>query len=478
MRTIITLAILLLLITSVHAMDPPVIEWERTYFPGCICSFEDVRETTDGGFIVAGGKTLPSGPPSNTSLFRFDSSGDTTWTVSLESYSQEMYKVLELPEGNTIAVGHIRIASSSTYDLAIVCVNHNGRIIWTKVYGSESSSEIGYSLTQLPDGGFAICGDIDPAEGMNQAWILRTDSQGDTLWTREWGWVMWDRARGILCIDDVIIVLCSGRLEGDPGGTYIVRYSMDGDLLSEYWIPELIGKYGFDMCEAADGGLLILTNNSPTIAHTDYYGNVDWYTQPPYWDRDNASYGWSIDTTMDGGIIYGGENRYQPPGNNFDIDPSGMIVRMDYEGNFFWSDQVYNSNCSVIYSVRQLSQGGYIAAGRGSGSGGGQGFLIKYAPELGIESGDLSPAVKITSVSPNPFSSSLHITCSLPSPMSASVTVYGLDGRIVDVVEAGSFPAGEHTVSWIPSSGLASGCYLIRLSTPSNSTSSRCVYLQ
>ncbi|MEA3265355.1 MAG: hypothetical protein U9P42_00230 [Candidatus Fermentibacteria bacterium] len=39
------------------------------------------------------------------------------------------------------------------------------------------------------------------------------------------------------------------------------------------------------------------------------------------------------------------------------------------------------------------------------------------------------------------------------------------DGRVVYNVEADSFPAGEHAVSWIPSSELASGCHLIRLQT-------------
>jgi len=135
---------------------------------------------------------------------------------------------------------------------------------------------------------------------------------------------------------------------------------------------------------------------------------------------------------------------------------------------------VYNSGCTAINSVRQLSQGGYIAAGRGSG----QGLLIRYAPETGIESSDISPAVKITFISPNPFSSSLHITCSLPSAMSASVTVYGLDGRIVDVVETGAFPAGEHTVSWIPSPEFASWCYLIRLQTEVGTDVVNCVLLE
>lgn len=61
--------------------------------------------------------------------------------------------------------------------------------------------------------------------------------------------------------------------------------------------------------------------------------------------------------------------------------------------------------------------------------------------------------------------------------MNASITVYGLDRRIVDVVEDGCFPAEEHSVSWIPSSELASGCYLIRLQTDGGTDVRDCVLL-
>ncbi len=61
--------------------------------------------------------------------------------------------------------------------------------------------------------------------------------------------------------------------------------------------------------------------------------------------------------------------------------------------------------------------------------------------------------------------------------MSASITVYDLDGRVIDVVEDGCFPAGVHTVSWIPSSELASGCYLVRMQTEAGTDVVNCVLL-
>ncbi len=471
MRTVITLAILLLVATSAQAMDPaPAIEWERLYNLGTSTSITFIAETTDGGFIT----TMTVVADTVFSLHRLSHEGDILWTAGSDLFYQKGNTALELVGGDFIVAGYGKDTESSSIALMIGKYDEVGNEIWTKLYNSSyPGAEAANSICQLPDGGFAVCGGIAPAGEQNQAWILRTDAQGDTLWTREWGWVYNDSAKEILYIDNGLTVLMHGSTPTTSGGPHLVRYDLDGNMLWETALdfPETGPAPGAQaMCRASDGGLLVMDHLTPDIVHFDLLGNYDWHFNPPGW---NNNWGLFIDTTMDGGIIFGGKNEYQPPGKSIS-ENSGMISRHDSLGNELWRDYVYNSGCIEINSVRQLSQGGYIAAGRGSG----QGLLIRYAPETGIESGDVSPAVKITSVSPNPFSSSLSITCSLPEQMSASINVYGLDGRIVDVVEAGAFPAGEHTVSWIPSPEFASGCYLIRLQTEVGTDVRNCVLLE
>jgi hypothetical protein len=63
--------------------------------------------------------------------------------------------------------------------------------------------------------------------------------------------------------------------------------------------------------------------------------------------------------------------------------------------------------------------------------------------------------------SPNPFNSSTTIAFSLPSA-SASLRVYGLDGRLIDEFVNGCLPAGDHRVVW-NAEGLPAGIYLVRL---------------
>jgi hypothetical protein len=150
------------------------------------------------------------------------------------------------------------------------------------------------------------------------------------------------------------------------------------------------------------------------------------------------------------------------------------VTRHDSLGNELWRDYVYNSGCRKIYSVRQLSQGGYIAAGRTET----QGFLMRYAPELGVEDEGVSSGVAITGLTPNPSYDAVTVGFSIPGQGETVLRVYDLSGRLVDEIASGSFPAGEHSVTWTPSPGLAAGCYLVRIASEGVMDTETCVLLR
>jgi len=81
---------------------------------------------------------------------------------------------------------------------------------------------------------------------------------------------------------------------------------------------------------------------------------------------------------------------------------------------------------------------------------------ITDAPQVAV------PAARIASVHPNPFNPRTEVVFSLPRQASASLAVFGLDGRRVATLLEGSRPAGEHRVAW-DGRGLPSGAYVVRL---------------
>ncbi len=475
-----TVIIFILLFVSAVAADnmsnAPAIEWERLYGS----TFLDVQETYNGDYVVAGRRWYNYAR----TIFLYSPSGEKLWESSVYPYNRVSFAVIQLESGDFIATGCGTSDESSTqYSLSIYKISSDGQALWSKVYELEDNGKsYGSDIVELPDGGLAVCGRKDPVEGMDQAWILRTDSQGDTLWTREWGWIYNDKALKVFFIDNGLTVMTQGRLQATSGGPHLIRYDLDGNLLWETDIPVLAGRYARDICRASDTGFFLLVDNFITCI--DLQGNMISYEQAANSRTVTGKefieeiHSWGISSTMDGGYVYCGMYYYQwlPAGPHTKY---GWIIRRDSTGKDLWGDYITDQNCTDIFSVRQLSQGGYIAAGKvWSPEDGQQGFLRKYAPETGIESGDVSSTFGITELSPNPFSAALGITFNLPSEANVSIIVYDLAGRVACTVADGVFPAGSSTLEWVAPDELSSGCYLVQLDMADGHDIRNCVLLR
>jgi len=81
------------------------------------------------------------------------------------------------------------------------------------------------------------------------------------------------------------------------------------------------------------------------------------------------------------------------------------------------------------------------------------------------------------SASPNPFTSNLNISYCLQDMVQVELSVFDLNGRLVELLDSGSKPSGQNTMTWSPID-LPSGCYFIRLHAGEISVSERCIYLR
>jgi len=82
---------------------------------------------------------------------------------------------------------------------------------------------------------------------------------------------------------------------------------------------------------------------------------------------------------------------------------------------------------------------------------------------------------KLTDVSPNPFNPMTTVSFSLDKRQNASVIVYDIAGRKVDVLADGEFEAGEHQLVWrgkdMSGREMSSGSYIVRLESGEGSDS-------
>ena len=178
-----------------------------------------VRQTPDGGFIVVGVTdfSIPGGDP-DVFLLKADVNGDSVWVRSYgELFADEWAWSVDLtPDAGFIIAaenGHVWLLRADS----------NGDTLWTRTYGG-GSEDIGYSVRRTADDGYIVCGSTKSfGAGYDDAWLIRTDSNGDTLWARTYGGSEWEWAFSVDQTADGWFVFAGCTVRDANHDAYIVK---------------------------------------------------------------------------------------------------------------------------------------------------------------------------------------------------------------------------------------------------------------
>ncbi len=155
-----------------------------------------ILQTQDGGYVLVGNKErnyLPLNQPwYNTIdiyLVKTNSNGDTLWTKTF-NYNRGLnacYKIRETKDKGFILCGATCYADP-TNDALLMKLDSTGNIVWQKSYGGVPGYiDDFYDVRQTADGGYIAVGETKsfPPDSFNlNTYVVKTDSNGDTLWTR------------------------------------------------------------------------------------------------------------------------------------------------------------------------------------------------------------------------------------------------------------------------------------------------------
>jgi hypothetical protein len=162
--------ILLLKINSAGA-----ISWAKTYGTMFYDDANVVLQTADDGFLIG---TLSG------RMIKTDMNGDTLWT---RSYPGAIRYMVQTADGGYAATG------AAYQDFYLLKTDSSGNISWSRTYGGSNFDQSNV-VQQTTDGGYIIAGwTASFGQGSDDAYAVRVDSVGDTLWTRTYGGMLVDR---------------------------------------------------------------------------------------------------------------------------------------------------------------------------------------------------------------------------------------------------------------------------------------------
>lgn len=169
--------------------------WQKTYnFIGADRGW-NIIQTPDHGFLIGAGGYIATQKQSYTGLIiKTDSLGNEQWRKSIGSQYNDWYCVVaNAPDGNfiigTATATHLHYPDVSFRRIRILKINQSGAVLWDKNFGSTEDIN---SLNQIIINdneeiiatGF-YCKDLTTQTGDTWGWILKTNSNGDSLWMRE-----------------------------------------------------------------------------------------------------------------------------------------------------------------------------------------------------------------------------------------------------------------------------------------------------
>jgi hypothetical protein len=216
------------------------------------CAYS-LQQTVDGGYAIAG--TYYAGY--DVGLLRTDGSGLLLWRKSFGHPDIGCgYSAHQTADSGFIETGFI---SANGNDIYLVKTNSSGDTMWTRRFGGDSA-ETGNSVQQTSDGGYIITGCTKSfGNGGRDVYLVKTDTVGDTMWTRTFGGANDDEGNSVQQTTDDGYIIAGYTASFGRGGrdAYLIKTDSIGDRI---WVRTFGGfndDEAFSVQQTTDGGYIV-----------------------------------------------------------------------------------------------------------------------------------------------------------------------------------------------------------------------------
>lgn len=172
-----------------------------------------VRQTSDGGFIIAGTTNSWGAGGNDFYLVKTDGNGNISWTKTFGGALDDVANsVKQTSDGGYIVAGETNSFGAGDIDYYLIKTDALGTLTWSKTFGGGGSDWL-YSVVQASDDGYVMGGYSISFLGAGEAdaVVIKTDITGSILWSKTYGEQYGDVASSIVRTNDNGYALAGGQ---------------------------------------------------------------------------------------------------------------------------------------------------------------------------------------------------------------------------------------------------------------------------
>jgi len=380
-------------------------------------------------------------------LIKTDSNGDVLWTRTYGGSSEDYgYSVQQTTDGGYIVTGTTVSFGAGGWDFYLIKTDADGDTLWTRTYGCPES-DYAHSVQQTTDGGYIMAGFSEcfiPGMGDRDFWVVKTDANGDTLWTRNY----------------------AGKAPRDSEYPFSVQQTTDGGyIVAGYTVTEEVTNDDIFLVRIAGEqaepqvSIELLPDDPPvTVPQGGSFGFTGALTNNT--EQSQTADVWVM-AEVPGIGRYGPLRRF----NDVPLSPYQVISRHlnqsvpNYAplGNYLYLAYCGDYPSTVIdssYFPFEVIAGATV---KGSETG-----WVLSGSFLEADPADLPAEFALLGNYPNPFNASTAIDYRLPVSAHVTLEVYNLCGEKVETLVDNEQDAGYKSISW-EASEVSSGLYFYKL---------------
>jgi hypothetical protein len=326
--------------------------------------------------------------------------GEIQFAKSFGGSDQDMPKsVVATRDGGFLVIGttksndgDISVKVGLLEDIWLTKYSIDGNLLWSKTYGG-SLDDFGYSVLENPDGTLVIAGyskssdgDVPSNLGMHDYLIIKTDSNGNKIWAKSYGFMSHDHAHKIIATSDGGYLVAgyvdyagigsksSAVLHG-VGEYYIIKLNSAGDKVWDNYFGGTQNDRIFDVVQANDGGYVVVGySESNDFDAEDNHGGYDYWVIKTnaigelVWKKSYGGSGldqaYGIKKSINNTYVITGVSSSSDGDNTSNISESDFwVISIDDNGKLLWNKSFGGPDFELANSISITQEGNFLISG-------------------------------------------------------------------------------------------------------------------